>query len=184
MQFHVQRSKPLPPIPDQPSPPNHQHKLYDVDSAVDLDYTSQCCTPIDLPSYFPTTYSHPPTSNDSAIESPSLGSNRVRIAKQESERVLVSGGDPPLVGRRSSLPVHTSVQLGLKLPNGDRIESEFSLSSTLQDVVDCAERSSGVDLRDCLVSTNGVPRTVFNDKTRTLYESGINVRTVLYFSFP
>lgn len=82
--------------------------------------------------------------------------------------------------KRLSLPM--TVQLGLKLPNSDRIVKEFPLTSTIQDVVEYAENYSGIYLQECTVSTNGITMTVLKDKSLSLLASGINVRTVLYFT--
>lgn len=242
----LQHYQPLPPITDsepQPapnySPLSNKHQLYDVDSAVDLEYSSQCGTPIDLPPSFPVSYSYPHSTSDSsdnAASSPhTTGSPRLAIFKslypKTSPKSHVKSASPRLqphspnlshlhtinlqidsvtdkpqprfrqyesesalkhaeesstaTKRRHSLPDHhNTVQLGLKLPNGDRIQADFSLTATLEDITHYAESCASTDLHKCIISTNEVPRKVFNDKTQTLYESGINVRTVLYFSLP
>lgn len=121
---------------------------------MDLDYISQCGTPLTPP-----IHTHYCTTDDSVIS---------------------SNGSPKLV----SAAGQTTVQLGLKLPNSDRIEHHFPLTATIQDIIDYAQRSCDVLLQDCTVSINGLTRTVLNDKFMTLKESGINVRTVLYLTLP
>lgn len=243
----MQHYQPLPPITDsEPQPPpnysplSNKHHLYDVDSAVDLEYSSQCGTPIDLPSNFPVSYSYPHSTNDStdnAASSPFMtGSPRLAIFKSlcpktspkshvksaspdhqphspnlshlhtinlqvdseaektqqshfrqyESESALKYAKEcsTPTKKHHSLPDHHNTVQLGLKLPNGDRIQAGFPLTATLEDITLYAESCASTDLHECTISTNEVPRKVFNDKTQTLHQSGITVRTVLYFSLP
>ena len=132
-----------------------QAKLTEVDSAVDLDYMSQCGTPDDIP----LPYLHYITPHQSM--------NQILRATHTQDTNTTN-----------------TVQLGLKLPNSDRLQQEFPLSSTIQDIIDYAQMKSGIDLTDCVVSMNGVTRTILNDKTLTLNQCNINVRTVLYFSLP
>ena len=73
MSSSLQHYQPLPPITDsepQPapdySPLSNKHQLYDVDSAVDLEYSSQCGTPIDLPPNYPVSYSYAHSMSDSS----------------------------------------------------------------------------------------------------------------------
>ncbi|XP_019854851.1 PREDICTED: probable serine/threonine-protein kinase samkC [Amphimedon queenslandica] len=172
MEFALQHSQPLPPISSQqssPKPtiqsrPEHQSKLLEVDSAVDLDFTSQCGTPIDIPLSILRTLN-----SNSIITTSTTPNNSPKQALKET-----------LKAREGT----TSVQLGLKLPNSERIQHEFPLNATINDVIKYAEKESGIDLKDCIVSTNGLTRTALNDKQLTLNDSNITVRTVLYFSLP
>ena len=246
MSSSLQHYQPLPPITDsepQPapdySPLSNKHQLYDVDSAVDLEYSSQCGTPIDLPPNYPVSYSYAHSmsdSSDNVASSPHMtGSPRLAILKslgpKTSPKSHVKSASPHLqphspnlshlhttnlqvdsvtdkpqppfrqyesesslkyvkesstpTKRRHSLPDHhNTVQLGLKLPNGDRIQADFPLTATLEDIRHHAESCASTDLYECIITTNEVPRKVFNDESQTLYESGITVRTVLYFSLP
>ena len=145
------------------SGPEHQSKLSEVDSAVDLDYTPQCGTPIDIPLPFLRTIN-----NDNII--------RASTTPDQSPKQTFKD---TLKAREG-----TRVQLGLKLPNSERIQYEFPLTATINDIIEYAEKESGIDLTDCIVSTNGLTRTVLNDKHLTLNDSNITVRTVLYFSLP
>ena len=140
-----------------------------------MNYSSQCVTPVDLPAsgIIASDYR-----GDTVIDVTNKMTPLTVYTKEHLSTNSITNGSP---SHFSSLP---SVLLGLKLPNGDRIQNQFLLTATLKDVVKYAEECSGTDLKDCILSTNGVPRTVFSDKTQTLHESGINVRTVLYFSFP
>ena len=162
----------MPPISGQQSPPKatvqggpeHQSKLLEVDSAVDLDYTSQCGTPIDIPLPILRT----------------LNNNNIITTSTTPDQSPKQTFKVTPKGRESA----TSVQLGLKLPNSERLQHEFPLNATINDVIEYAERESGINLTDCIVSTNGLTRTALNDKDLTLNDSNITVRTVLYFSLP
>ena len=188
-----------------------------MDSAVDLEYSSQCGTPIDVVSSVPTnahlisqyTGDTGSVSNDHQVQTTvcvsedkvfetsnstvtsdisdamkgmklnedyqhsnherhaQLTTNRPRSASENSNRLS---------------NVSKTVILGLKLPNGDRLQVELPLTTTLWNVVRCAEYHSGMELRECELFTNEIPRRIFDDKTLTLFDVGITVRTILHFS--
>jgi hypothetical protein len=168
LEFALKHSKPLPPIPDHPRP--HSINLHDVDSAVDLDYNSPCDTPIDhLTSHI--SYDSPPFIHKitTTSSSPKAVDHQRKIG--------------PLPSSSSSIDAK-SIQIGLKLPNGDRLQNEFSIFTTLRDIVEYAENSQGMDLKGCIISTNEIPKKVYSDTNQTLIDCGITVRTVLYLSLP
>ena len=138
--------------------------LTEVDSAVDLDYYSQCGTPVDL-QYI-------------TMLDPS-GGNSPQCSKHEL--------NSPKLELKSRLPCHSgqaTVMVCLKLPNGERLQTDLPVATTLEQVISHAETASGMDLRNCEISTNEIPKRVFSDRSLTLYNAGIIYRTVLHFSLP
>ena len=168
-------------------------KLVEVDSAVDLEYNSHCGTPTDLPPYGGSiTNSHlhlslqnqhepkglKPCPRDTEYLSNSLRNVTLgRPAGSQDNRNSVDNQSLPAAHLNND-----SVTLCLKLPNGDRLQTNLPLTSKLSDVVTYAENSSGVDLKECEIFTNEIPRRVFEDHSMTLLNAGITVRTVLHFS--
>ncbi len=95
--------------------------------------------------------------------------------------------DSPKLELKNSLPSHVNqatVMVCLKLPNGERLQTDLPVATTLEQVVTHAERASGMSLTNCDISTNEIPKRVFSDHSLTLYNAGIIYRTVLHFSLP
>lgn len=232
LQFALKHSQPLPPIEDNhqfssndssptlylKEPNKHTPQLYEVDSAVDLEYSSQCGTPIDVVSSVPTNAhlisqytgdTGSVSSNDHQVQttvcvseenvlqssnstvtsniSDAMKGMKLNEQYQHSNHELharLNANRPTSASENSNRlsNVSKTVILGLKLPNGDRLQVELPLTTTLWDVVSCAEYHSGMELRECELFTNEIPRRIFDDKTLTLFDVGITVRTIIHFS--
>ena len=77
------------------------------------------------------------------------------------------------------------VTLGIKLPNGQRIQRAFHFDDPLIAVIEFAEVSAQLDFSGCeLVCIISGPRQVFSDLTLTLAQSGIQNRTLLHIEKP
>ena len=189
-----------------------------MDSAVDLEYSSQCGTPIDVVSSVPTNVhlisqytgdTGSVSNNDPQVqttvcvsEEKVLDSSNSAVTSDISDAMKgmklneqyhhsnhelharLNTNRPTSASENSNRlsNVSKTVILGLKLPNGDRLQVELPLTTTLWDVVSCAEYHSGMELRECELFTNEIPRRIFDDKTLTLFDVGITVRTILHFS--
>ncbi len=163
-----------------------------MDSAVDLEYYSQCCTPTDQPS----------SSIDGSVTMSTYLQEKVREtnkSEQDLSNTLrsTSLSDDSAITPSScdynneshvprinvAVPIdNKNITLCLKLPVGDRLQVDFPLSTTLKEVVEYAESYSGSSLKECEISTNEIPKRVFTDWSLSLYNAGILVRTVLHFS--
>lgn len=76
------------------------------------------------------------------------------------------------------------VSLCLKLPNGERLQTNMPVDSSLKQIAEHAGKCTEIDLMNCDISTNEIPRQTFVDHSITLQEARIVVPTVLHFSFP
>lgn len=133
-----------------------------TDSAVDLEYYSQCGTPVDvLPS------------SDCSTYSPTIA------LRQKIGDMIINGGDSTNDNDQKLL-----VPLCLKLPNGERLQVNMPATATIRQVTEYAEKCAGVELTNCDISTNEIPKRTFDNHQVTLEEAGILVRTVLHFSLP
>ena len=75
------------------------------------------------------------------------------------------------------------ILLAVKLPNGRRVQRNFSPSHTLQMVLNFAEVSASLDFTDCdLVCP--MPKQAFSTLSVTIRESGLHNRTVLHIEKP
>ena len=190
-----QHSKPLPPIinissKDAASSPNNTHcgnrdSLVEVDSAVDLEYYSQCCTPTDQPLSSIDGSTTMPTYLQEIVREKGKTeqdlSNALKSTGLGDESAIISSDDHEL--QREKPISNRSITLCLKLPVGDRLQVDFPLSTTLKEIMEYAENfSKNTSLKECEISTNEIPKKVFTDWSLTLYDAGIVVRTVLHFS--
>ncbi|XP_078281283.1 UBX domain-containing protein 10 [Rhinoraja longicauda] len=71
------------------------------------------------------------------------------------------------------------LQLAVRYPSGQRFESCFRPSDTLQTILSVAERKSNGNYKNSVVETMDVPRRSFCDLTKTLEECGIQNKSVL-----
>ena len=159
-----------------------------MDSAVDLEYNSLCCTPEDTPLYSLSARQNDKTaSNHTREEVHYIAMKLLQDSnpQQETQHINVS---KPVTGNKqssSTAPLDTkekTVQLCLKLPSGERLQAEFTTSQTISELVSYAQEYCDSDLSECEVATNSVPRQVITDWQLTLAEAGITVRTLLYLS--
>lgn len=222
---HKQQSQPLPPIGSTIGLHGLQHQpLYEVDSAVDLEYNSVCCTPDDSSIYpisvhvreelvpYPD-HIHPQRGRVEDVSSKHVEDAKIQneVKKQplvtaSSQQKLSYESGPINVAhsvhlRKSSghsalayyneTASHSSdkksskekiIQLCLKLPSGERVQAEFNTLQRISELVSHAQQHCDVNLSECEVATNGVPRQVIRDWNLTLEEAGITVRTLLYLS--
>ena len=88
----------------------------------------------------------------------------------------------PSRSRGARADVNATVQLCLKLPGGERLEEQFLVTDRITKIVSYAQQYSSVDLSQCELATNEIPRRVISDQKMTLLDAGITVRTLLYFS--
>lgn len=73
--------------------------------------------------------------------------------------------------------------LAVKLPNGTRIQRNFSTLDHLDCVLHFAEVSAQMDFSGCCLVCD-VPRAVFKDLSKTIGNSGLASRTVLHIQTP
>lgn len=165
--FSPQHSSPLPPIGKPEPPTTPEDKLTEVDSAVDLEYSSTCGEPsnVHVPPHVEISRSH------SCYEQYKLEDYDENPAAQQTSTASKHQDT-------STLP---TVELRLRLLSGKCINAEFPLSATLYKVYKHAQESSSEDLSRCIICSNEIPRREFYDKTVTLREAGVIVRTMLYF---
>ena len=156
-----------------------------MDSAVDLEYNSLCCTPAeDTPLHSLSARQNDKTASSSTREEVHyLAEKLLQDSSSQQKAQYVS---KPVTGNEQSSAALDSekkkVQLCLKLPSGERLQAEFTTSQTISELVSCAQQYSDNDLSECEVATNSVPRQVITDWQLTLAEAGITVRTLLYLS--
>lgn len=181
--------------------------LTEVDSAVDLEYYSQCGTPTDLPPGFDRSHIvQTSLLHSDNVQQDCTDEDRLKAIKrdyscavliprntgEQSNQQLLTAianerDDQPESSSTGSTPLSSSytvqtVALCLKLPDGGRIQVELPLNYTIKQVMEHAEMHSNTDLKNCEISTNEIPRRVFTNESLTLYDAGITVRTVLHFS--
>lgn len=188
----MQQSQPLPPIGSS----LHHQPLYEVDSAVDLEYNSHCCTPEDTPLYSLSVRQNNVTREEvhyeDYLDKKLLQDSSLQQETLTTQPVNASNSLESASGKKQSSPTapldrdaskEKKVQLCLKLPSGERLLAEFTTSQTISELVSCAQQyCDDSDLSECEVATNSVPRQVITNWQLTLAEAGITVRTLLYLS--
>jgi hypothetical protein len=76
-----------------------------------------------------------------------------------------------------------SLAIGVKLPDGKRIQRRFRPQDTLRDILSFAELTASLDMAHCFL-VSSVPRASFTDLDLTLAACGIQNRTLLHVEEP
>ena len=156
---------------------------YTSSSATSPDHTSSLCSPHPPPSSSP---QDPHTHTTKRLRTSELSSShspKATLSTSSETIISMPVSDTSLDPRPSSSPC-SAVELGIRLPNGVRLQKRFPLTAKLKHVM-LYLRQEGQLLQGIgyyELSTNEVPRRVLGDLSLTLQQVGLTCNTLLYLT--
>ncbi|XP_070561520.1 UBX domain-containing protein 10-like [Ptychodera flava] len=72
------------------------------------------------------------------------------------------------------------VLLAIRLPEGERLQRYFRPTNTLKEILAYADSLSKDSLLECEMFVNDVPRKIFTDLSKSIHESKLSDKTVIY----